>query len=165
MLTGSPTALPRQRTLQAAVGWSYDLLSETERRMLQRLSVFAGSWTLEGAESVCVGEGIEAGAVLDLLCSLVDKSLVGVETGEDEENHYRLLETTRQYVLDKPERNGQKNRAQKRFFAYCGALAERAAPELQGPDQAKRKCNRQPETWQVRRHPKPRNPKQRKRPC
>lgn len=137
LLTGSPAALPRQRTLQAAMDWSYDLLSERERRMLQRLSVFAGSWTLEGAEAVCAGEDIETHAVLDLLCGLVDKSLVSVETGKDEENHYRLLETIRQYGQDKLEHSGQKNRACERLFSYCGALAEHAALQLQGPDQAR----------------------------
>src|SRR5438094_6811639 len=73
---GSRTALPRQQTLRAAVDWSYDLLSEPERVLLHRLSVFAGGWTLEAAEAVCRGDGLEDFGVLDLLCQLVDKSLV-----------------------------------------------------------------------------------------
>ena len=137
LLTGSQTALPRQRTLQAAVDWSYDLLSEAERRMLQRLSVFAGSWTLEGAEAVCTGEGIEEGAVLDLHFELVDKSLVFVEAGQDAENHYRLLETIREYGTDKLEHSGERTRTQERLFSFCFALTERASTELQGPDQTR----------------------------
>ena len=76
---GSRTAGARQRTLEATVDWSYDLLSEMERRLLCRLSVFAGGWTLEAAEDVCSGEGIERDEMLDLLSRLVDKSLVNVE--------------------------------------------------------------------------------------
>src|SRR5207249_11835409 len=72
---GSRTALPRHQTLQALIDWSYDLLSEAEQVLLRRLSVFAGGWTLEAADAVCAGEGIEAWEVLDLLTSLVDKSL------------------------------------------------------------------------------------------
>ena len=73
---GSRTALARQRTLEATVDWSYDLLSPTERRQLCRLSVFAGGWTLEAAEAVCAGGGMKATAMLDMLSRLVDKSLV-----------------------------------------------------------------------------------------
>src|SRR4029077_21077644 len=63
---GSRTALPRQRTLRALIDWSYDLLSEPERSLLRRLSVFAGGWTLEAAEAVCAGDGVEEWEVLDL---------------------------------------------------------------------------------------------------
>src|SRR5262249_61676523 len=73
---GSRTALPRQQTLRALIDWSYDLLSELERRLLRRLSVFSGGWTLQAAEAVCAGDGIEEWDVLDLLTQLVDKSLV-----------------------------------------------------------------------------------------
>jgi non-specific serine/threonine protein kinase len=76
---GSRTALPRQQTLRAAIDWSYDLLDRQEKRLLQRLSIFAGSWTLEAAEAVCSDEEIAREAVLYLLSQLVDKSLVQVE--------------------------------------------------------------------------------------
>ena len=80
LLTGGPrTALPRQQTLRASIDWSHDLLTEPERALLRRLAVFAGGWTLEAAEAVCAGDGIERERVLDLLASLVDKSLVLAE--------------------------------------------------------------------------------------
>jgi predicted ATPase len=80
LLTGGHrTALPRQQTLRAAVDWSYDLLTVHERALFNRLSVFAGGWTLEAAEAVCAGEGIAADGVLELLSRLVDRSLVVVD--------------------------------------------------------------------------------------
>ncbi len=97
---GSRTALPRHQTLRAAMDWSYDLLSQKERIMLRRLSVFAGGLTLEAAEAVCVGESVEAADILDLLTQLADKSLVVVDT-QGGEARYRLLETVRQYGLDR----------------------------------------------------------------
>ena len=78
---GGRRAVARQRTLEAAVDWSYELLTGEERRLLARLSVFFGGWTLEAAEHVCSENGIDADAVLDLLTRLVDKSLVVVEHG------------------------------------------------------------------------------------
>jgi predicted ATPase len=73
---GSRTALPRQQTLRALVDWSYDPLSENEQLMLQRLSAFAGGWTLEAAGAVCADGRIDAWAVLGLLTSLVEEALV-----------------------------------------------------------------------------------------
>jgi predicted ATPase len=95
LLSGGPrTAMPRQQTLLAAVDWSYALLSEPERAVLHRLSVFAGGWTFEAAEAVVAADGVQTYAVLELLAQLVDKSLVLAE-----EQHgsvrYRLLETIR----------------------------------------------------------------------
>ncbi len=95
---GSRTDLPRHQTLRAAMDWSYDLLSEKEKVLLRRLSVFAGGWTLEAAEEVCSGEGLAADEVLDLLTQLVEKSLAVVE--QLGEARYRLLETVRQYARD-----------------------------------------------------------------
>jgi non-specific serine/threonine protein kinase len=120
---GSRTALERHQTLQAAVDWSYDLLNEQEKALFERLSVFAGGWTLEAAEAVCAddggverselkveGEGIAPAQgssfhvqlplddVLDLLTRLVDKSLVVVEDQPGGSARYRLLETLRQYA-------------------------------------------------------------------
>jgi non-specific serine/threonine protein kinase len=79
LLTGGRTADPKHRTLRATLEWSHLLLSEAERVMFRRLSVFAGGWTLEAAEEVCSGEGIEEGDVLEVLSELVDKSLVVAE--------------------------------------------------------------------------------------
>src|SRR5206468_1494043 len=97
---GSRTALPRQQTLRALIDWSYDLLSEPERMLLRRLSVFAGGWTLEAAEAVGSGAGIVEWEVLDLLTALVEKSLAQYETREGTA-WYRLLETVQEYSREK----------------------------------------------------------------
>src|SRR5207247_538964 len=97
---GSRAALPRQQTLRALIDWSYDLLSQLERVLLQRLSVFARGCTLAAAEAVCGGDGIEPWEVLDLLMSLVDKSLIQYEQ-RSENARYWLLETVRQYGRDR----------------------------------------------------------------
>src|SRR5207247_290671 len=88
---GSRVTLPRQQTLRATLDWSYDLLSESERRLFNRLSVFAGGWTLEAAEAICAGQGITQEDVLDLLSQLVRKSLVVAQEGSDGAERYRLL--------------------------------------------------------------------------
>ena len=93
---GSRTALPRQRTLRALIDWSYSLLREPERRLLQRLTVFAGGWTLEAAEKVCADDDLDERLVCELLSALVDKSLVVVEQ-LNRHSRYRLLETVRQF--------------------------------------------------------------------
>ena len=81
LLTGGRrTALPRHQTLRAAIEWSYDLLSQTEQVLFRRLSIFAGSFTLEAAESVCASQEIRSDEVLTLLGRLVDKSLLNVES-------------------------------------------------------------------------------------
>jgi predicted ATPase/DNA-binding CsgD family transcriptional regulator len=131
---GSRRILPRHRTLRAAMDWSYGLLSEKERTALQRLSTFAGGWTLEAAEAVCSGNGIEAADVLDLLTQLADKSLVVVET-QVEEARYLLPETVRQYSLDRLMESEEAADAQRRHRDWYLGLAERAEPELRGPGQ------------------------------
>ena len=128
---GARTALPRQQTLRALIDWSYDILTENERLLLRRLSVFAGGWTLEAAEQVCSGDGIETYEVLDLLTQLVNKSLVVViEHSQSEETRYRMLETIRQYAREKllEARGGEQTRDQHLFFFT--ALAEKAESEL-----------------------------------
>jgi predicted ATPase/predicted Ser/Thr protein kinase len=134
---GGRTAVARQRTLEAAVDWSYDLLSEPERRLLGRLSVFAGGWTLEAAEEVCAGEGIERDDIVDLLSGLVDKSLVIVEEDPAGDRRYRLLETIRQYGRDRLFRSGEIGSVCARHFAFVLALAQRAEPELTRSDQVR----------------------------
>ena len=132
---GSRTALPRHRTLRSTIDWSYDLLHEPEKLFLQRLSVFAGGWTLAAAEEVCAGEGIEKRDVLDLLTSLADKSMV-VPEQEDARTRYRLLETVRQYARDRLEESGGSAAAQERHRDYYLALAEEADPKLRTAEQA-----------------------------
>jgi predicted ATPase/DNA-binding winged helix-turn-helix (wHTH) protein len=97
---GSRTALPRHQTLHATIDWSYDLLNAQERLLLQRLSVFAGGATLDSVAAVAAGDDISPGEILDLLSSLVEKSLVQADlTGS--EPRYRLLESTRHYAREK----------------------------------------------------------------
>lgn len=131
---GSRTALPRHQTLRAAMDWSYDLLTGHERTLLRRLSVFSGGFTLDAAEVVCAHHDL-AGQVLDLLMHLVNKSLVQTGT-EDEEARYRQLETVRQYAQDKLLESGEIHAARRRHLEWFVHLAERAEPELRGPDQA-----------------------------
>jgi predicted ATPase len=121
---GSRTALPRQQTLRAAVDWSYQLLTEGERAILRRLSVFAGGWSLEAAEAVCSGEQIERGDVLDLLARLVDRSLVVFDP--EPEPRYRLLETVRQFAREKLLDSGEIEAARDAHLGWYVEFAERA---------------------------------------
>jgi predicted ATPase/DNA-binding CsgD family transcriptional regulator len=135
LLTGGRrTALPRQQTLRATMDWSYSLLSEQERILFRRLSVFAGGFTLEATEAVCTGEGIEADEILDVLSRLVDKSLILVEAREGE-RRYRLLETIRQYALERLWESGEVARLQERHWTWYTGLVARAEPEVLGPRQ------------------------------
>jgi predicted ATPase/DNA-binding SARP family transcriptional activator len=134
---GSRTALPRQQTLQATLDWSYELLTTRERVLLQRLSVFADGWTLEESEQVCAGATttpvIEPAEVLDLLSSLVDKSMV--QLGErGGRARYRLLETVRQYARDRLAGSGGTDAIRNRHRNIFLALAE-AGPKLRGVEQ------------------------------
>ncbi len=128
---GSRTVPPRHRTLRAAMDWSYNLLLETERVLLRRLSVFAGGWTLEAAEAVCSGDGVEKSAILDLLTQLVDKSLLVVET-QSGEARYRLLETVRHYGNDKLVESGESDRLRTGHLDFFLRQAE-AVQTLSGP--------------------------------
>jgi len=127
---GSRTALPRQQTLRALIDWSYNLLSEEERTVLRRLSIFMGGWTLEAAETVC-----DNSAMLDLLTHLVDKSLVAVDLEHGDEPRYYLLETIRQYAREKLSESGESESLRTRHMEYFFWLGERFAPGLRGPDQ------------------------------
>jgi non-specific serine/threonine protein kinase len=131
---GGRTAVARQRTLEATVDWSYELLPEAERRLLNRLSVFSDGWTIDAAEQVCGDRGIDRGDVLDLLSRLVDKSLVVVDE-HAAERRYRLLETIRQYGRDKLVQSGEAADLGHAHLDYFLALARRAEPRLIGPDQ------------------------------
>ena len=132
LVRGDRTAVPRQQTLQALIDWSYDLLTPPECALLRRLSVFAGGWTLEAAEAVTAGGEIAERDVLDLLGRLVEKSLVAADP---EAGRYRLLETVRQYALDRLGRAGEEPRTRSRHLAFYLALAETARPQLVGSQQ------------------------------
>jgi predicted ATPase len=133
---GSQTVLPRHQTLGAAIDWSYNLLSEAERVMLRRLSVFAGGWTLEAAETVCAGSEVDAGSILDLMASLVDKSLVIAET-QGGEARYRPLETVRQYAWERLAESHEVTDLRRRHRDWFLEFAERAEPKLLGPEQVR----------------------------
>ncbi|MEW6402499.1 MAG: tetratricopeptide repeat protein [Chloroflexota bacterium] len=127
LTTGSRTAPPRHQTLAATLDWSYVLLSETECRVLQRLSIFAGGTTLEAAEFVCAEDGDE---ILDTLSHLVDKSLVTVDWPQGGETRYILLETIRQYAQQKLLESGNLEQSRRFHLDYFIEWAERAEPNL-----------------------------------
>ena len=129
---GSRTALERHQTLFALIEWSHNLLSEPERVLLRRLSVFAGGWSFDAAQEVCSDDQDEE--VLDLLTHLVDKSLVAVEA-EAEEWRYRLPETIRQYARDKLLESGESEQVRNRQLAFFLQFAETAEPKLRSAEQ------------------------------
>jgi len=135
LLTGGPTADPRHRTLRATLEWSHELLSEPERMLFRRLSVFTGGWVLEAAEEVCSGEGIEQGDVLEVLSELVDKSLVVAGAGEQGVPRFRMLEPVRHYGQERLQESGTAEWVRERHAQYYLALAQEAEPELEGADQ------------------------------
>jgi predicted ATPase/DNA-binding CsgD family transcriptional regulator len=128
------TALPRQQSLQGTIEWSYDLLSEQERTLFRRLCVFAGGCTLEAAEAVCAGDGIEKGAVLELLSHLIDQSLVHMQERSGGAR-YRLLEVIRQFGWEKLEARGEAISLSRRHRDWYLKLAEQAEQELTGKHQ------------------------------
>ena len=128
---GARTALQRQQTLRATIDWSYNLLSEPEKTLLCRLAVFSGGWTLEAAEEVCSGDGIETDQILDLLSHLVNKSLVAVDKhARGDDTRYRILETVRQYAREKLFDTEETSPLRGKHLAYFVKLAEQAEPEL-----------------------------------
>ncbi len=134
---GSGRNLGRQQTLLATVDWSHDLLSEPERVLLRRLSVMSGSFSLEDVEAVCVGDGIDRTEVVTLLRRLVATSWVMRERAGDRAA-YRLLETSRQYALDKLVASSEAPTFRSRHSEWFADLAETAAGSiLGGPDQAR----------------------------
>jgi predicted ATPase/DNA-binding SARP family transcriptional activator/predicted RNase H-like HicB family nuclease len=140
LTTGSRAAAPRHQTLRATLQWSYELLSEQERELLGRLSVFAGGWDLEAAEAVGAKEPVEAGRVLDLLSTLVDKSLVVAEkSGEEGFSvlRYGMLEPVRQFGREKLQEGSEAPEVLRRHAEHYLALAEAAEPELLGADQGR----------------------------
>jgi predicted ATPase/DNA-binding SARP family transcriptional activator len=133
---GGRTAVPRHRTLKGTLDWSYDLLSESEQMLFDRLSVFAGGWTLEAASMIAKGEGVEEGEVLDLLSGLVEKSLVMIRGGDPGGARYRLLEPVRQYALDKLEGSDEAEEARRRHAEFFLGIAGETVTEMRGREQA-----------------------------
>ncbi|MGE0541392.1 MAG: tetratricopeptide repeat protein [Dehalococcoidia bacterium] len=148
LLTGGDAAIPRHTTLRAALDWSYDLLTEPERLLLQRLSIFSGGCEIDAAEAVCSdwpqGSDVRSGssvmafvpsdALFDLLTSLVEKSLITVEYRGDTAR-YRLLESVREYAAERLTTSGAAEAVQRRRRDWAIDLAEHAAPLLAGPEQ------------------------------
>jgi predicted ATPase/DNA-binding SARP family transcriptional activator len=132
---GSRTALPRQQTLRATIEWSHALLSDAERACFRRLAVFAGGWTLEAAEAVCAGDGVETSDVLDLLAQLGNKSLVVIDREPGQEARYRLLETIRQYAWEKLQEAGEREQSRAQHLGTYCRLAQEAEPKLYGAQQ------------------------------
>jgi non-specific serine/threonine protein kinase len=131
LTVGGRVAEPRQRTLRAALDWSYDPLNAEEKRLFQRLSVFVGGWTLPAAEAVGGGsEESRVSGVLDVLSRLVDKSLVTVQTRGM--FRYGMLEPVRQYAQEKLEGSGEAEEARRGHARYFMTLAEEAETELLG---------------------------------
>ena len=129
LTSGNRTALPRHQTLRATIDWSYDLLSETEKVLFRRLSVFVGGFTLEAAEAITGGWDISESQVVFLLERLVNKSLIVVEASsgdQEDETRYRMLETIREYAYEKLEYEGGKDAMRDRHLEYFVAYAEEA---------------------------------------
>ena len=129
--TGSRAALPRHRTIRDTIDWSYRLLTDEERTLLQRLSVFHGTFSLDAVEGVCATPGTTSAGVLDLITGLLDKSLLlcdACDTG----TRYRLLETVREYAAEKLHEAGETEPIRERHARFFVSLAEEAAPAIFG---------------------------------
>ncbi len=131
---GSRTVLPRHQTLRAAIDWGYALLSEQERVLLRRLSVFSGSWTLEAAEAVCQGNGLAEAEILDLLAGLASKSMVVVLQAPGGARRYTQLETIRQYGHEKLQQAGEESGCLQQHLDYFLRFAETGDRKLRGPE-------------------------------
>ena len=130
LLVSTTRTNERHRTLRAAIDWSYELLSSPERRLLQRLALFAAGFTLSTAESACAWGSIQRDEILDLLTSLVNKSLVVAETLQGNEARYRMLETIRQYAQVKLAASAEWMTAHGHYVVCYLRLTEEIAPKL-----------------------------------
>jgi non-specific serine/threonine protein kinase len=132
LLTSGDRGLPRHQTLRAMLDWSYELLDDSERKLFARLSVFAGGWTLETASQVCSGAPITKDDVVYVLIRLIEQSLV---VAEEDGDRYRMLETVRQYARERLQESGEAEQWRERHLEYFLALAEKAKPGIEGPQQ------------------------------
>jgi predicted ATPase/DNA-binding CsgD family transcriptional regulator len=135
LTSGARTALPRHKTLQAAFDWSYGLLADQERRLLARLSVFAGGFSLEAAEQVCGMAPVNDRDIANLLAGLVDKSLVLVDRVRADRTRFGLLETVRQYAAERLAEDKEVDVLHARQLDYFLAHSEQAARGLAGSEQ------------------------------
>jgi tetratricopeptide (TPR) repeat protein len=132
LLTGGRRDAPRhQQTLRMTLNWSYDLLEPDAQRLFAQLGVFAGGCTLESAEAVCSGDG----PVLDGLAALVDESLLRQRGTESGEPRFSMLETVRDYALERLSTSGEEDETRRRHLEHFVALAEEAEPQLADGDQ------------------------------
>jgi predicted ATPase/class 3 adenylate cyclase len=132
LLTGGKrTALPRQQTLKALIDWSYDLLSDQEKILWRRLSVFVDGWTLESAEEICSDDNVNKEELLDLLSLLVEKSIIIFDSDKE---RYRILESIRQYGEEKLKEASETNKILSKHLHYFMELSESAEPKLKGPE-------------------------------
>jgi predicted ATPase len=131
---GGRVAIERHQTLRSTIDWSYDLLSEAERRLLDRLAVFAGGFTLEAVEAVCAGDPIDVEEAFDLLAGLVARSLV-VATVSGSTTRYRLLETIRQYAEERLAETRDTDALRARHADHFINFAATATPNIYGPGQ------------------------------
>jgi predicted ATPase/class 3 adenylate cyclase len=134
LTAGRRRAVQRHQTLRAAIDWSYQLCSETERRLLGRLAVFAGGCTDEAAEAVCGADPLSGGEVFELLAALVAKSLV-VAQPDGATTRYRLLETIREFGEDRLAQYGETDQLRRRHAEYYCELEVALAARVEGPDQ------------------------------
>jgi predicted ATPase/DNA-binding XRE family transcriptional regulator len=133
---GSRSTLPRQQTLRASIDWSWNLISDPERALLRRLTVFTGGWTLEAAESVCsAGGGIQSQEVSGLMTQLVAKSLVIVNRQPGRERRFHLHETIHQYAHEKLMEAGEQENIRSQHLKYFLDLSGLAETALRGPHQ------------------------------
>ena len=136
LLTGGARDLPeRQRTLRATIDWSHDLLSAGDRTLFRRLAVFAGGFGLESAEVVATAVGELGGDVLDGVTTLVSQSLLRQAGGLDGEPRFTMLETLREFGLERLAEAGEVEATRRAHAEWCLALAKQAEPHLSGPEQ------------------------------
>ena len=135
LLAGGRHDVPRHRSLRASMQWSASLLSDAERVLFERLSVFAGGWQLAAAEAVCARAPVSAADVLDLLGALVDRSLVAVDRSA-EGTRFRMLRTINAFALERLRESGDAEPTRAAHAAWCATLAERAEQQLMGADQS-----------------------------
>ncbi|MGW6269150.1 BTAD domain-containing putative transcriptional regulator [Streptomyces sp. NPDC055060] len=133
LTNGSRTALPRHKTLRASVDWSWELLSDAERMVLRRLSVFSDGASLEAAEQVCAGDAVEPEQVLELLTALTEKSLLLAEGGSAP--RYRMIGTIKEYARHRLTEAGESDRVRRAHLAHFTELAEVAEPHLRRAEQ------------------------------
>jgi predicted ATPase/DNA-binding SARP family transcriptional activator len=135
LTSGARTAESRQQTLRATVDWSYALLSDVERRVFNRLSVFRGGWSLTAGEAVLADDVLSSGVVLDTIGRLVERSMVWVERERGRTTRYRMLETLREYAAEQLNASGEAEALARRHASYFREVAERAEVELRGHGQ------------------------------